>query len=45
MLVSENMDKNRTSLKNTKWKTELMDTGYRHQFEKGMSKKCPVRQI
>ncbi len=44
--VYKNPNKNRDNIKNTIWKKNLLDTGYRHQIESLISKKClPKKNI
>ncbi len=43
--VYQNPNKNRTNIKNTRWKKEFLDTGYRHQIETYISKKCLPKKI
>jgi phosphorylcholine metabolism protein LicD len=41
--ISTNNDIRRPYIKNQNWKHELFDTGYRHQNEKGINKKCKIK--
>ena len=43
--LAENFNKSRPSINNTKWKKEILDTGYRHQIEKRISSKCEIKKI
>ena len=41
----ENPSRTRKCIRNTIWKKELLDTGYRHQTERNIKKKCKARKI
>jgi phosphorylcholine metabolism protein LicD len=41
--IATNFNNIREPIQNKKWKTELIDTGYRHQIEKKIKTKCEKR--
>jgi len=45
VFISKNPSKERPCIKTQKWKDSLLDTGYRHQIEKNITKKCKERFI